>query len=240
VTLLTDLPGTAFYYYQGSSNKSTGGSRIVKRLIACLLFLVAAVPASAKEQGAVDVASVDGNVRAAIMRQALEPVVTEKYYYYGISGDNEKDLRRQMTENGTKWDDGKTYDSVTSWNISWDYDYDCTAQGCRADFFNTKVYITFRYPQWIRVGEVPPSLSEKWDTYMKNLIVHENGHRDMAVNATAELARAVVALESAPSRAELDRQIQGLSDRIMAKLKAEQREYDATTIHGTTQGAVFP
>jgi predicted secreted Zn-dependent protease len=189
----------------------------------------------------VDLANIDGNLRLEMRDRTARPVVvTEHFVYYDVSGHTERDVRRQMTKNGTKWDDGKTYDSVTTWNINWDYDYNCTAEGCKAEAFNSTVKVTFRYPKWVTAESAPQTLREKWDGYMKNLVLHEHGHRDMAVEATEELARAVSALPPAPSRAELDRQVKLLSKKMMAKLDSDQIEYDATTVHGTTQGAVFP
>lgn len=170
---------------------------------------------------------------------AVTPQVTEKYEYYDIMGQTETDLRRQMSQNGIKWDDGKTYDALTTWNVKWNYGYDSAATGCVAQSFNATVDITFRYPRWIRGNDLVEPLATKWDTYMSNLILHENGHRDMAVQQTADFVRAVSEL-AAQSCAELDRQIESLGRDSMAKLNSDERDYDATTIHGTTQGAVFP
>ena len=99
-----------------------------------------------------------------------------------------------MSQNGIKWDDGKTYDALTTWNVKWNYGYDSSATGCVAQAFNATVDITFRYPRWIRGNDAVEPLATKWDTYMNNLILHENGHRDMAVQQTADFVRAVTEL----------------------------------------------
>lgn len=166
--------------------------------------------------------------------------VTEQYEYYPIAGTTETELRQQMTTNGIKWDDGKTYDALTTWNVKWDYDYNCGTLGCVAGDFNATVAITFRYPSWQPTDLAPVTLVEKWDGYMHNLIFHENGHRDMAVQETQDLAAAIAQLPPAPSRRELDRAIEALANTRMAQLNVDERNYDADTIHGTTQGAVFP
>jgi predicted secreted Zn-dependent protease len=81
---------------------------------------------------------------------------------------------------------------------------------------------------------------EKWDRYLNNLITHENGHRDMVVDAANDLSRAVVQLSPAPTCADLDRNVRALFRKRMEIMNEDQREYDKTTKHGTTQGAVFP
>lgn len=201
---------------------------------------VLAISGTVLAQGNVDIASIDKNSRQEVRRQAAHPVVTEKYEYYDIAGSNEKEMRLQMSKNGTKWDDGKVYNALTTWNVKWDYDYNCTAKGCTPDLFKARVAITFRYPRWNRPAGAPEPLATKWETYMANLIFHENGHRDMAVEQTAALAAAVEQLPPAPSRAELDRRIETLVNDRMAKMNADEKEYDVVTIHGATQGAVFP
>ncbi len=209
-----------------------------KILVSFVLIIWFAVPARATDN-TLDLANINSDLRLDIQNRA-EPAVSESYEYYEIYGDCEKELRRQMTRNGTKWGDGKTYDSVTTWNVDWDYDYKCRSGGCTADSFNSKVKVTIRYPKWVNQDKSSRALRDKWDNYMKNLVLHEHGHRDLAVKAAAGLAHAVSVLPPAPSRSELDRQIEELSNNLMAKMADDQREYDAETIHGTTQGAVFP
>jgi predicted secreted Zn-dependent protease len=75
---------------------------------------------------------------------------------------------------------------------------------------------------------------------MKNLTLHELGHRDRVVDAAAELTGAVARLPHTLSCADRDQQVRALSSEIMAQLNAAQQEYDEDTSHGATQGALFP
>lgn len=212
----------------------------MKSLIAFLMIVAFAGTTFAAIGGGVELANIDGTARQQVLDQAAQPAVTEKYEYYDITGSHESELRRQMSVSGIKWDDGKTYDALTTWNVKWNYNYACANDGCKAGSFRTSVDITFRYPRWLRPPDASAELIAKWDRYMANLIVHENGHRDMAVQQTADLAVAVSQLPPAPSRAELDRLIETLASERMAKMNADEKQYDVTTIHGATQGAVFP
>ena len=74
---------------------------------------------------------------------------------------------------------------------------------------------------------------------MKNLATHENGHRDMAVEASAELSRAVAELPPAPSAAALDRDVRSLCMKRIRKLNEDEKTYDVVTAHGVKQGALF-
>lgn len=204
--------------------------------ILTLLFLFAAATAFAAEDR-IELASID---REHSLRKYHPPKVTEKNEYYEIRGNSEKELRKQMYEYGCTWDDGRKYDSVTSWYWTWDYGTGHAAQTCSADDFSVILEITIRYPKWVRTSEAPQPLVDKWDEYMKNLTLHEQGHRDRVLDAAAEFSGAVAGLPRDLSCTDRDRRVRALSSEIMAQMKTAQQEYDAETSHGITQGALFP
>ena len=208
-------------------------------IIGCILFILAALRASAGDDKMV-IANVDKNLPLRKIPAVLPPVVTEKFEYYEVNGICEKDLQCQMRQKGIAWTDGKKYNSTTSWHVKWDYGYNDTSRACSPDSFRVIVDITFRYPKWADTSGAPQPLVEKWNSYMQQLILHENGHRDMAVDAATELVHAVAELPPAPNCAELDRELRSLSRTRMKKLNNDEREYDTATNHGFTQGAIFP
>lgn len=211
---------------------------MIKQFSVFLLF-IALASASHATDNSYKVASVEKE-RPGKNPAALPPVVTEKYKYYEVRGGCEKELHGQLCKNCITWDDGKKYDSATSWNVKWNYDYDRTAQACSADSFKVTVDVLFQFPKWVRMDDAPPALVGKWDAYMRNLSLHENGHRDLVVEAAAGLTRSVASLPPAQTCAELDREVRKLCSARMAQLEADQREYDDQTDHGVTQGAIFP
>jgi predicted secreted Zn-dependent protease len=210
-----------------------------KVIVVFLLFMTAAAAAFAAEDG-VKVAYRDNALRLPEGGSVVPPVVTEKYEFYEIKGNREKELHRELCKNGCSWRDGKKYDSLTTWHVKWDYGHDRGPQACAADSFRVTVEILFRYPKWARPSDAPEVLAEKWDRYMESLTVHENGHRDLVVQAAAELSRTMAELPPAATCAELDRNIRALCHTRLGKLKEDEKAYDETTRHGVTQGAVFP
>jgi predicted secreted Zn-dependent protease len=188
----------------------------------------------------IDVAALDKDVFSRVKKAYTPPRVIEKYEYYEIRGNSETELRCQMTKNGCRWADGKKYDSLTSWQWRWDLGSDTASRTCTADSVRVTLDVSFRFPKWIASGDAPRPLVDKWDRYMRNLIRHEEGHRDMALEATADFARAVAGLPPVASCEDLDREVRALSRAMMAQLNADENEYDAATDHGSTQGALFP
>ncbi|MGE5173859.1 MAG: DUF922 domain-containing protein [Betaproteobacteria bacterium] len=204
----------------------------------CLIFAMVAVRASACDDSFI-VASVEKNLPLQKKTVALPPLVTERYEYYDVHGSCENDVLCDLRRKGITWEDGKKYESVTSWHVKWNYGYNTGTQTCSADSFQVIVDIVFRYPKWTGTEDAPRTLAEKWDYYIKKLIMHENGHRDMAVEAAAELSRAVSEMPPAQTCTELDRAVRILSRTRMNKLNDDERHYDEATNHGATQGAVF-
>jgi predicted secreted Zn-dependent protease len=210
----------------------------MKKILIFLILFPAALPAFAAGD-TIDLASVDRDIYR-LKAKVLPPLVTEKEEYYEVMGQDEKEIRNQMSRNGSSWSDGNKYDSVTSWRVTWDYGYERTSHACSADSFRAHVEITTRYPKWLRADGVPSPLKEKWDTYLTSLAVHETGHRDMAVDAVEDLTRTIADMPAAPSCPELDRKIRCLCRERMQKLNDDAKEYDSVTQHGFVQGAVFP
>jgi predicted secreted Zn-dependent protease len=213
---------------------------MIKQISMLMMFMAISTSSSAF--------AVDDNLKVASIdkehvgksKGPLLPSVTEKYEYYEIRGGCEKDLHGQLCRNGFVWDDGKKYDSATNWDVKWDYGYDRTSQACSAESFKVTVEVVFHFPKWTRTNDAPPKLVEKWDAYMKNLSLHENGHRDLVVEAATGLSRSVALLPPASTCAELDREVRALCRERMQLLASDQNEYDAATDHGVSQGAVFP
>lgn len=212
----------------------------MKKILALLALAIFYATLAIANEEPIKLAKVDKNVNLKAVDSDVSPIVTEKYQYYEIRGNEENQLRRQMSQNGTKWNDGKTYDALTTWDISWDYQYDARDNMVYVDGFRTTVDIVFRYPKWVKTEEAPTDLVGKWDHYMKNLIEHENGHRDLAVTLAKEVNEAIAQLGPARSKKELDRVIKDTARAKMAELKTIQVAYDDDTGHGRTQGAVFP
>ncbi len=210
---------------------------LAKRSCLCLALLLPAAAASAADEG-MTVANVDKS--AARLQHMAQPEVTEKYEYYDIKGSCEKDLRSQMRQKGVAWSDGMTYDSMTSWSVKWRYGHDRSLPGCSTDGFRVFVEITFRFPRWTPGSDAPPALVEKWDGYVKRLEDHENGHRDLAVEAAVQLSRAVAALPPVRTCEEIDHYVRALCRERMNMLNKEEEAYDTVTDHGSKQGARFP
>lgn len=210
-----------------------------KKRFLTLLFLLIAAPVLAGEDRT-EIASIDRKSVGPELKKFIPPAVTERYEYYEITGAHEQELRDQLSKKGIKWDDGKRYDSVTRWRMWWEYGEGGAREACSPDSFRVHLEITYLLPRWTGMDRAAGQLEEKWNSYMQNMVRHEQGHRDIAKDAAAAFYRTAARLPLDLACAERDRELKALSLEMLAQLNSDQYEYDCATGHGVTQGAVFP
>lgn len=164
--------------------------------------------------------------------------VRERYEYYDINGKSIDDLRKQMNQNGTRWDDGHVYSGLTSWDINYVYDISSDSGGYGVKSASTKVDIIYRMPR-MRPASADPEVTALWDEYLERLQRHEFGHKDLAVKTASEVNEIFATVPSFGSTDELAQEITRRTEERFRRLKQAQVEYDHETRHGETQGAIL-
>lgn len=164
--------------------------------------------------------------------------VKEKYSYYDVDGTSLPELRRQMQNGGTKWNDGRIYSALTSWDINYSYDVACVNGRYSVKSVTTKVDIVYHLPRMRACTD--PQLASLWSKYLERLQLHEFGHKDLAIRAASEVNEIFAALPSYGSEEELTLEVMRRTTDKFKELKEIQVEYDHETRHGETQGAVLP
>ena len=216
-------------------------NRYITFAIALICNLIATMPAQAEPpRKTVLIAKYDDSSPVPAKKMDFRTEITEEHEYYDVSGTTPEEIRHHMTKNGTKWDDGQTYDAVTTWDIRYRYDTTREGGGCYVTSAKTKIGIIFRYPRFTPQPETPESVLNRWNTYMNNLQLHEIGHRDLAVDAAHEISESLSAMGSFTTCREADKAVAAVAKEKLGRMKQSQKDYDATTRHGATQGAVFP
>lgn len=165
--------------------------------------------------------------------------VKERYEYYEIRGKTLDELRLQMRSNGTKWNDGKVYSGVTSWDIKYFYDIGDDACGYGVKSAKTTVEIVYRLPR-LAAEVSDPELEAAWNAYMERLQHHEFGHKELAVRTASAINEIFATLPSFGSVDLLSQEISKRTEEKFRQLKETQVLYDDETRHGETQGAILP
>lgn len=171
------------------------------------------------------------------------PMINVSTAYYPISGITEDQLRDQMNTLGPTMN-GQHYDSTTTWYVSWHYQYryDTPSQNpCYLTSIDVSVDIHSTYPQWMNMNQGNASLQNKWNTYLNNLTIHEQGHVENGKEAAYDMEKALYGIKPQSSCSLLiNTAIPNATQNVLAKHNNWDTQYDLETAHGKTQGAVFP
>ena len=154
-----------------------------------------------------------------------------KMIYYNISGSTETELRDQLNALGPVGPDGYHGDALTIWYIRWKWD-GYGSEECDLRTASATYDIKVTMPRWTPPQDASPALIEKWNAYLLALAHHEKGHVD---NVIANLPVLINTLRRATcSTAEAKAQ------EVLAGMRQNDINFDASTDHGATQGARFP
>jgi len=208
-------------------------------LIAGALFCASPVLAEKVGTETIKLAKYDEKNLFQLKRPEVALDLKEKHEYYDIRGTSLTELRKQMKENGTRWNDNHTYAALTTWNIRYNYDINESGGRYSVASVKTKVDIVYRYPRLASAAGMSEQLAGQWSSYMENVTIHEIGHKDIAVKAAADINGALSSLGNFSSRRELNNVVDRVVEARLKTLKEDQIRYDAETHHGETQGAIL-
>jgi predicted secreted Zn-dependent protease len=154
--------------------------------------------------------------------------------YYDIDGSSAGALREQIRRLGPK-DGGEARDALTVWTIDWTYAEAHSPDGCGLRDVKVTLALNTTLPRWTPPAGTPARLIDSWRTYLRNVKLHEAGHRTIAEQNARDLLTALLALRGATCQGVWDAASR-TAERIVAEGRARNRSYDVETKHGQTQG----
>lgn len=152
--------------------------------------------------------------------------------YYDVSGKTPAAVRKDM--NGkrlTDPGDGKPVDALSRWRFNWRWRGNGAGK-CNLNSLELTYSATVTLPRLVGEETASKSLRERWRRYYRALKEHEAGHVGYAYAHRDEILAAIkgATCETANEAGRA----------ALARIAAHDRDYDARTRHGVTQGAVFP
>jgi predicted secreted Zn-dependent protease len=172
---------------------------------------------------------------AALARAASRAAITAREQYYDIDGSSAGALRNQISRLGPKDESGKSKDALTVWSLEWAYGTVQRGDRCALRDVKVTLDVSVTLPRWTPPSTATAQLIGTWRTYLRNVKLHESGHRTIAERNARELMSALTALRGA-SCDKLSDEATRTAERIVADGRARNRAYDVQTKHGQTQG----
>jgi len=204
----------------------------MRPLILAALMLTAACASSSPETASAPTPAADS---AALARAALGASITAREQYYDIDGSSAGALRDQIRRLGPKDESGTAHDALTVWSLEWTYGTAQRGDSCALKDVRVTLNVSVTLPRWTPPATATARLKDSWRTYLRNVRLHEAGHRTIAERNARELMTALTPLRGASCES-LANEATRLAERIVADGRARNRAYDVQTKHGQTQG----
>lgn len=131
------------------------------------------------------------------------------------------------------------YIGLTGTQVQWQFRPLRSDSGCRLVRVAVFLHIVTTLPQWLPPGGTADSLAQQWTRFLDATLVHERGHRNIALHTAVAILRTLENVREAecPGIGE----IANLHARAAWDLgQRRQLDYDITTVHGATQGSRWP
>ncbi len=165
-------------------------------------------------------------------------LLNEDVRFYDIVGRSENDLLQAMLGGGPVSNGGRFF-GLTSTEVRYTYYKTQTSIGCDLTDVQVHLGIVTTLPRWRPYSGTAFEVERKWRSFERALQIHENGHKQFALEEADMIHRALESLRMTSCDA-MDAEARRVATRIRETYVRRHNAYDARTDHGTTQGAVWP
>lgn len=160
-----------------------------------------------------------------------------RYQFYDVSLKAGESVYQALSRSSPIRSEGKVFFGYTTWNVQWNYRWWRAADGrCRITESTVWLSSTIQLPQVL--GDLG-SLQGRYDRAYAALKLHEQGHADIGRAVAQEIDQFILSLPEKANCAQLEQAVNSGAQDILARSRGRDRDYDARTGHGKTQGAWF-
>ena len=178
---------------------------------------------------------------AAAAAELEAPDIQDTVEYRDITGNSEDALAAALKQVGTTSANGDRFAASTRWQLRWNFRVEQQpGASCQLASAKTELDIHMTLPRWMPPQNARPALVKRWSTFADALRKHEDGHRDIAIEAARVVTDRAGAAQSERDCATLKKRLERIADDTVRQYKDKESSYDVTTLHGQTQGATFP
>lgn len=168
------------------------------------------------------------------------PIVDLEIDYYLISGRTISEIRNDLDTKTPIREDGLNYDAHTDWFVKWNFWWHESNDQCTISKVTTSMDVQYILPKLTISKALPRLLKQKWEAYMKALLHHEDGHKNIGLRAANKIEKEIGNMAARRTCKQLEIDANGLGHRIIENFHGLEKEFDHKTDHGAKDGAIFP
>jgi predicted secreted Zn-dependent protease len=169
-----------------------------------------------------------------------QPKIKIKTHYYSVAGKTLQQISRNLYTQSPIVYQGKKYHGYTKWNVNWWFYWNDYGSHCQIKSVQTSVDVQYTLPKLSNYSSLTNPVKQKWDRYYHALSKHEEGHKNFGVSAAQEIEKSIAKMGSRKTCQQLEQDANSIGKQIIQKYVIQEKNYDKTTNHGVTQGAIFP
>lgn len=172
-----------------------------------------------------------------IIAQTASAEVSEslEYIYYSANADANQSLLSVLNKASPIQVNNRTFHGLTKWYVKWNYRWFEQPDGrCKITSVTTKYTSSIKLPQ---LAGADSAQEQAFNNYLSALRTHELGHYDIGKQAADVIDNGIASLPEMSSCKELEATANGLGNQVLDEYRAKEKQYDADTGHGKTQGA---
>jgi len=213
-----------------------------------LYLLISLLCAGAYAQTVADIARRERDVRAPLLTLTAERATTpadigalkdDVFRFYDVRGATAAELRTDIARQGPI-SEGTRQQGFTNWRINWQPLTVSSGGKCSVASMNVSLTVEMVIPRWVNEVGAQTALSEGWRQYLTGLLLHEHGHKDIAIAAAEEVRQLSKTANPQATCAAAIAVADAAGKAIVDKTVARQRQYDKETEHGRGQGVRLP
>lgn len=168
------------------------------------------------------------------------PDISINSIYYNVSGDTADEIWTDIITKSPVRQQGKQHVAYTKWHVNWKFWWHDNGDTCEISKVATSLDITYTLPELEQSSFIPDPLLSRWQSYYSALIEHEHGHRDFGIRAAEEIENEIAAMGPRASCKQLEHDANKIGEHVIRKYSLIEKNYDQSTNHGLSTGAVFP
>jgi predicted secreted Zn-dependent protease len=160
--------------------------------------------------------------------------VSESYKFYLVTPNSKDEILHSLNKKSPILENGKVFHGYAHSNINWKFKWKYTASKCWITSAKTELNTTYTLPKL--VADLT-DVSEIWDQWYPNLLLHEKGHHKLAVDVAKKVQHAIAKIPSQSTCKGLEKKANSIGHTLISELDKQNKAYDKRTNHGETQGA---